>query len=179
MAWTEIWKGVLEAIKLPPRVSVPIVLVAAYILFAPMQWIGVLRLEWVRENGNPYLGIALLLSGTSLLYGIVSSVVPVAYNWLMNRCGLFIARRRLWQRTPEEKELLRGYLQKDSKTIILPVNDGVVMGLMNAGVLRPVTRESQYGRTPFNIEDWAWNYLKKHPAAIDLPVIKIDRKKLN
>lgn len=61
--------------------------------------------------------------------------------------------------TAEEKQLLCGYILNDTKTQIFRVDDGVVNGLVRAGVVYLTSAEGTIDGHAYNIHDWAWNYL--------------------
>ena len=65
----------------------------------------------------------------------------------------------------DEKELLREFMDNDTKTRSFSLRDGVAMGLKSYNVLYI---SSNYTRGlklmfPFNIQPWAWEMLKKNP----------------
>jgi hypothetical protein len=65
--------------------------------------------------------------------------------------------------TEDEKQILRYYIAKDTRTNVLRVDDGVVQGLVAAGI---IYRSANVGNIlegfAHNITDLAWDYLYVH-----------------
>ena len=68
----------------------------------------------------------------------------------------------LYQLTIQEKNILSGYIDDDTKTQELSIMSGVVKGLEYAGVIyRSTDLGSAAGASfDYNIQPWAWHYLK-------------------
>lgn len=74
-----------------------------------------------------------------------------------------IRERMLNNLSKEEKEFLKTYLDKDSKTQYRHFQDGVSAGLAVKGVLFSPTTMMYDNKIAYNIHEWAWEHLKKHP----------------
>jgi cytoskeletal protein RodZ len=65
----------------------------------------------------------------------------------------------------DEKELLREFMDNDTKTRSFSLRNGVAMGLKSYNVLyisSNITRGLKL-MVPFNIQPWAWEMLKENP----------------
>ena len=74
-------------------------------------------------------------------------------------------KRLLANLSKDEKELLREYIDNDTKTRNFSIRNGIAMGLKSYNVLyisSNITRGLKL-MFPFNIQPWAWEMLKKNP----------------
>lgn len=77
----------------------------------------------------------------------------------------FRNKRILANLSKDEKELLREYINNDTKTRTFSIQNGTAMGLKAYNVLYMSSNITR-GRSlmfPFNIETWAWEMLKENP----------------
>ncbi len=80
-------------------------------------------------------------------------------------------KRELRVLSPPEAKLLNQYLAKQTTTLKLNSEDGVVNGLVARGILYP---GAQYAKSDagsqfmidINLQPWAWKYLRAHPAIL-------------
>jgi len=80
---------------------------------------------------------------------------------------IYRSKRRLKDLTKEEKKLLRDYIFKDTRTQYLRDEDGVVKGLEYEKIIYPATNVgSILEGFAYNIQQWAWEYLKRHPELL-------------
>jgi len=76
----------------------------------------------------------------------------------------------------EEKQLLTRFLDQDTKDLRLSAFDGTALGLVKQGVLFISTDYPDY-QTVFNIENWAWELLKKHPKLLHDPTANLRKER--
>lgn len=103
--------------------------------------------------------------------GLVTLCGKVLFQWTREK----YRRRRalgLWQKslhrvTPEERAVLRQYIERQSKTQNFEMADGVVRGLVAENILfRPSSISVRYTTFAHNIQPWAWDYLNEHPELV-------------
>lgn len=76
-------------------------------------------------------------------------------------------REWLLHLTPKQKEILRKYFGENTRTQNLNFMDGEIKELVNANILYLSTGIVGMGyRTPYSINTWVWEYLKKHPELL-------------
>lgn len=65
----------------------------------------------------------------------------------------------------DEKELLREYIDNDTKTRDFSIRNGIARGLQSCKILYISSNISRGPKFifPFNIQPWAWEMLKKNP----------------
>jgi hypothetical protein len=70
--------------------------------------------------------------------------------------------------TKEEKNILKRYIDKGTKSLDLNIQNGVVSRLLGIGFLKLAFKVSYGGSKgsftfPVNIQDWLWKELEKNP----------------
>ena len=159
-----LWDRALDWLKLPPHVLWGLLIAAAAVLWGPAWLITGLGLEPVLQAFRQYLGVVFLL----LLAATVPRPGIFAYEFGRSRWDRRQTRKRLRQRLHDlsgpEKAILRRYVDANARTQTLDFADGVTRGLEVEHVLARASTVSQ-GMTyfDFNIQPWAWNYLREHP----------------
>ena len=157
----------LEAVKLSPKYLTPVVFVSGFLLFAKPEILAVFGLAEFSANYRPYIGALFLLS-TAL---VLSHWLISLYSWLANR-RLWSKRikrstKRLHNLTYEEKEILRNYIGRNTRTQYLHLEDGVASGLELEHI---IFRSSNVGNLTdgwaYNIQPWAWDYLNEYPEIL-------------
>jgi hypothetical protein len=153
----------VEWIKLSPRHLVPLSLFTGFILFAPETWLSVFGLVGFVSQWRPYFGAVFLLSTALLLGAAVLSAWEMVKHKRTEATFLRSRRERLHHLSEPEKEILRGYIEGQTRTQYLSMADGVAGGLVAE---RIIYRASSLGQSSdyfaYNIQPWAWEYLNKH-----------------
>jgi hypothetical protein len=161
-------KVCLDALKLAPRYLIAIGAVAAFLLFSShslLKHLGVLEFA---QNSRQWLGLILLIT-TSLF--CVDLILRLA-SWIRKRRGesQFYKRmkKRLCNLTEDEKQILRYYLAKQTRSNVLRIDDGVVQGLAGAGIIhQSASLGNMIEGFAHNINDFAWCYLYEHIELLD------------
>jgi hypothetical protein len=157
----------VEWIKLSPRHLLPLSLFTGFVLFAPQRWLAVFGLVGFVAEWRPYFGAAFLLSTALLL----SAAIVAGYGWVKQKreeVALLRSRReRLHHLSEPEKDILRGYIEDQTRTQYLPMHDGVVGGLQAERIIfRASSLSRGWDEFAYNIQPWAWEYLNKHPKLL-------------
>ena len=156
-------KPLLGLLKEPVRYIIGLGIAAAIFVFAPDSIINKLGLLKLRDEGKPYLGFFLLFCIAIVIANIIGFGV-VKYNGYR---FLRAVKKRLHRLTIEEKQILRGYIEGQTRSLDLDIRSGVVKGLVGEHVIYRVSSISNpmAGLTAFahNIQPWAWDYLNDHP----------------
>ena len=68
----------------------------------------------------------------------------------------------------KEKEILRSYINENTKTRYFNMSDGVINGLVTQDILSLPSRLSRRGYVfAYNIKPWAWEYLKENKHLLE------------
>ncbi|MDM0118904.1 superinfection exclusion B family protein [Variovorax arabinosiphilus] len=165
---TELFTAIVEAIKLAPRYLAPVGMVAGLLLFLPEQYLQVLGITQLAEDYRPILGLTFLFClavvAIAVLKFIASGPLSLYYRWRRKR----YLKDRLSRLTEDEKQILRFYISKQTRTNVLRVDDGVVQGLVAD---RIIFRSANMGNViegfAHNIADGAWQVLNEDHSLLD------------
>lgn len=158
MTFGSIIKPLLEFLK-QPLYSVAFGVVTAFVLLSPNSIIDRFGLLKYRNEGKPYIGgFFLFCVGVALASGIRAGIRQYdRYSFF--RSG----KKRLHRLTVEEKQILRAYIEGQTRSLHLNVTSGVVNGLEQETI---IYRSSNLGHLmsgfAYNIQPWAWDYLNEH-----------------
>ena len=157
----------VEWIKLSPRHLLSLSLFAGYLVFAPQRWLATLGIVGLVSNYRPYFGVAFLLSTALLL----SAAIAAVYDWVKRKrkeaTFLRSRRERLHHLSEPEKDILRGYIEGQTRTQYHHMSDGIASGLVAEGILFRASNLSRFWDVfAYNIQPWAWEYLNKLPKLL-------------
>jgi hypothetical protein len=162
MIFDSVVKPLFELLRQPLRYSIGLGIVAAIALFSPNSIINKLGLLKYRDEGKPYLGGFLLLCIAIAVINVIGWGVTKYDDYRFLHAG----KKRLNRLTIEEKQVLRAYIEGQTRSIYLNVSSGVVNGLVQESIIYRSSSLSnpEAGRMAFayNIQPWAWDYLNDH-----------------
>jgi len=164
----ELAKTILEILKLAPRLIVALGAASAILLFSNDQLLRRLGVFEMVQKYRFALGIALVLSVAVLGVNIGLFIVGrLRLGWQKKRIhqqGI----ERLNNLTEDEKQILRYYIGFNTRASMLRYDDGVVQGLAQRGIIyQSSSLGSIFQGFPYNISDWAWNYLQANAHVLD------------
>jgi len=158
-----------ELLKLAPRYIVAVAIASSLFIFMPGYFVEVMGLSEVQSTYKPYAAIILIVSLSILL--AYSGVELVQWGKRKRESDKEIKQRtgRLHTLTPGEQTILAQYLRRNTRTQDWKPHDGNVLELEMNGVLRRVSDwECERHGSPYNIQPWAWEYLREHSELVGL-----------
>lgn len=159
---------VVEILQLAPRYLAPVGLVAAVLLFSPPEWLEKVGVAQLAQDNRPVLGVALLFSGAVTLLAGAGAVLRGLRRWNFRRKRSRSVVKRLMTLTEDEKHILRYYIRYQTRSNTLRPHDGVVQGLVSAGLIyRAANLGSIVEGFAFNITEEAWQLLNEHQGLLD------------
>lgn len=155
-------------LKLPTKHLVALALVTGFVLFSPHPWLTEIELDEFRSQFRPWIATVFLLSCALVLVNAIART----WRWGQRKRRVRIqrdkARDRLHRLTPREKEILRGFIEGQTRMRKLQVLDENVVGLARVGLIR---QASEIGHVlsghPFEMPEWVWDYLRQHPELLE------------
>jgi hypothetical protein len=159
---------IIQALKLTPRYLVAVSIFCGALLFISEQTSKALGVYQFTQDNRQWLGIAL-----------IASISLVAIDWsikistvVRNMVRRIKFKKRMIQclhtLTEEEKQILRYYLSKQSKTNTLRTDDGIVNTLVAKGI---IYRSANHGNLlegfSHNVNELAWDYLNEYPGLLN------------
>ena len=161
---------ITDLLKLLPTYLLPMAVLSGFLVFASDDVLADFGIQGFRSDFRPWIGIVFLGSVSVLLTRGVTASFSWGKNEIVVRKSLGRRQKRMHDLTPAEKDILRKYVAEETRTQTLMMGDGVVQGLVQAGVLYRSTTvgESRQGDPVFdhNVQPWAWDYLRKHPELL-------------
>jgi hypothetical protein len=153
-----------KALQLAPRYLAVIAISCGVYLFAPEEWIAKLGLDNLDQKYRPYIGGVFLVSSGVVVVAIVRWIAMFGWACIHVRGIKRKVIKRLNSLTEDEKQILRFYISQQTRANTLRVDDGIVQGLVSAGI---IYRSTQIGNMlegfSYNIQDFAWEHLHEHP----------------
>jgi len=156
--------AIAKILQLAPRYLAVIAIACGVYLFAPAEWIAKIGLDNLDEKYRPYIGGAFLISTGVTIVGVASWIG--VFGFAFARAGGIKRKaiKRLHSLTENEKQILRFYIAKQTKSNTLRFDDGVVQGLVSANI---IYRSTDFGNMvegfSYNIQDFAWERLNENP----------------
>jgi hypothetical protein len=172
-------KTILEVLKLAPRKLIPFGLVAAFLLFDPDAFRKSPGIYQFAENYRPYLILFVLVTGGSLATNLAEQIVHRVRNRIQARKVKKGQLKRLHGLTENEKQILRFYIYNETRTNYLRIDDGVVQGLVSAGIIYRAAFMGNPFEFAHNISDFAWDYLHENIGLLEgeTTICRTDKRK--
>ena len=156
----------VDWLKLTPRYLIPIALVTGFAIFSSDSVLDTFGVKTFVADNRGYIGVAFLIT--------VALLIPEAGVLLYRRyTGLRVKStaskkldRFLRNMTFEEKRILRQYIERQTKTAYFDIENGVVGGLDDDGIIYKATNLRRTNRCAYNIVPDVWDYLQKHPDVL-------------
>jgi len=148
----------LELLKVPTNYVVGALVMLLLIIFIPESIVSNIGFSAYRKQGQSYLWVALIFTIFILLSRLIGAV---AKRYVQNK-ALSIRKKRLHVLTVDEKEILRQYIEDQTRTVSFPVGEEIVASLVAEKILVRVSNVGVYMKFPYSIQPWVWEYLNDH-----------------
>ena len=157
-----------EWLKLKPRYLFSLSLVSGFLIFSPENWLLGLGLDSLVQSYKGWIGGVFLISIVLLLTNILAYLVEPIQGSINDWRRTIVYSKQLKSLSSEEKEVLKRYIEGDTQSQRLGMLDGIASGLAAKNILyRSSSLSTASGYIAYNIQPWAWIYLKKHPEILD------------
>ena len=130
-------KNFIDFLKLPTYILIALAVASGILLFSPDTFIQSLYMANFREKYGFVIGIVFIIS--------VSLLVVLALRFIYNKISTKQSLKKLKEEqekfllsiSGEKVELIKAFLQQPTHTIMLPMQDGLVIELQSANVICP------------------------------------------
>jgi hypothetical protein len=158
----------LDFLKLTPRYFITLGGAAAFLLFTPERFTKDIGVYEFTKNNRPIVGIIFILSSALLVVTIAIEITKWIKEWWIKRNFYRQMSKRLDNLTEDEKQILRFYIIKQTKSNFLRIDDGIVQGLISIGIIyRAAPVGYMINGFAHNISDFAWDYLNKYQHLLE------------
>ena len=162
------WSKLVDWLKLGPTPIAALVVASGVLVFSPVDFTAKLGVSSFLEQYRFVPGLVFLVSGSFLLAQTVAAVLP----WLKKHYAWYVrerrGRERLHKLTPAERDFLSLYIQEDTRSQYSEPSNGVTCELESAGIIRRASNLSAHMHNfAYNIQPWAFEYLKKQPWCLE------------
>lgn len=172
------FEKLIELLKLPIIIIFTVAVSAGILIYSSncfLERIGLSKLINIKKDQGEFISLVFLVSLVFFINSLLSSPSKSLSNKIKTKANVLLvinrSKKYLRKLTIEEKQVLKPYLEKPTRTQSLPVGSGVVMGLERAHIIRISAQASMMDERgivwDYNLTDWAWNYLNKHPKLLD------------
>ena len=163
----ELAKTLLEFLKLTPRYLIAIAIIAALFLFPSDRFLGALGVQQFAQDNRTWIAITFLVSGVLFTVDAVTRIIQCIRK--RHAAGELLKKqlKRLNSLTEDEKKILRYYIANETRTNVLCISDGVVNGLVSAGIISQAhTWSVEDDRFAYNISDFSLEHLQKNKGLL-------------
>jgi len=156
-----------EWVKLPTKTLAALCIVFGVLVFSGDAALEKFGLEKLVQEYRAYFGVGFLLTLALTVVNSLAAVWKFIYPWIAEAHWIRHGRKRLQSLNPTEKQILRYYIQNQTRSQSLPFQDGTVNSLQREKI---IIRGSSLGSIrgfDYIIQPWAWEYLNKCPELLD------------
>ena len=158
----------IDWLKLTPRYLFAISLGTGLLLFGPMSILERLGLFKFLAEYRAWLGTIFIAATTIWVSHGLAQVGNVGLAWLKEKNAIRICRSELKDLSPQERAILRQFINGNTKTVTLNISSGVHAALeLRQVIYRASTVSANYTYFDYNIQPWAWDYLRSHPKVLE------------
>lgn len=155
--------NLLELNKITARTAFLILIIAGCLLFSPSSILMKLEIISFKKEYGKYLGVAFVASAAFLILALIT--------WCQEKIRFFFKKRKetgrligaIGELDFSEITVLREFYLKEQQSLMMPVDDPVVAGMLNKELLYQISRVGQQSREgvmfPIAINSLLKNYL--------------------
>ncbi|MBN2366681.1 MAG: superinfection exclusion B family protein [Calditrichaeota bacterium] len=156
------WSKIIDWIKLSPRYLLPISLVSGAFLFLDQKWTDFFGLTNFINQFRPWISVVFFLSIALIISDIIFQIINWGKQGVNNKKKFRNMTKRLFDLTPEEKDILLGYFLNNTRTQYLSISDGIVKELEAFEIIFRSSNIGNLDSWSYNIQPWAWKYIKSN-----------------
>lgn len=157
----------LDWIKLPTKTLTGLCIVFGILIFSTEPTLEKFGLKLFVTDFRAYLGVGFLVTLALTVVNCVSATWKFIYPWVAQAYWISGGKKRLQSLNPTEKEILKYYIQNQTRSQNLPIQNGTVNALEREKIiLRGSSLGTMHG-FDYIMQPWAWEYLNKHPELLN------------
>ncbi len=163
--------SIIEKVTLPLKYKLMLVIGSGCALFAPSAWLQQYLGLQIEGAARTTLGIVFILftsfSAAEILIKLFGALGKPVIDWVKELGHRRALLRNLRGLSRREREYLATFLDQDTITHDMPVNDGITRSLIEKQIIYVSSEISKTGvYFPCNVHRFVWNELQKHPELV-------------
>lgn len=162
----------LDWIRLPTKTLAALCIVFGVMVFSGDTSLEKFGLKTFVEEYRSYLAVGFLVTFALTVVNSLAATWKFIYPWIAEAYWIRIGRKRLLSLNPTEKKILRYYIQNQTRSQTLPIQDGAVNALQREKIIMRGNSLGSLRGFDFIIQPWAWEYLNEHPELLDLQQLR-------
>lgn len=156
-----------EWLKISSVHFLAITIATGALIFGPGYLITSLGLIGFVKAFRMWIGFVFLISLSILLARMGANIFEFAKKRIKQSRTLKQWQKRLHNLTPDECEVLAGYINNNTRTQYFQPENGVIQGLAAENIIKPAASVGNViSGFAYNIQPWAWKYLKNNPELL-------------
>lgn len=161
-------KSVFLFLERPTAPWIIVFLATVLLLFAPHTFLAFFSADTFASQYQELIGTICLISVVVLLVKTMVGLWTFAKPSIKQQIALRKKRRLLYDLTEAEKSVLRPFI-RDKKRTNWGYHNGTIVRLLDKRIMRQVNHDwgDQEVIWEWLIEDWAWEYLQRHPELLE------------
>jgi len=157
----------IEWVKLSPQYIGAILVASIILLFSPESFLEEIGVSEFVVSYRSWIGAVFVITSALLFSHAGAYIVGIIKSRREEKRLTNYGKKRLQDLTLPEKEILRGFIFNQTRSQTLSITDGNVKGLEHSKVIYRSSNLGSYSGFAYNIQQWAWEYLNKHPELLD------------
>lgn len=130
-------KDFVEFLKLPPNILSALSVASGAMLLLPDEIITKLYMMNFRDKYGFLLGIIFMVSTSILIILLITKIYNYFHNKKTSKELVKSQTKYLKNITQEKVEIIRAFINNPTHTLILPLNDGLVIELQHLQIITP------------------------------------------
>ena len=155
------WSKIIDWLKLSPRYLIPITIVSGILLFLNEKCLNFFGLTNLINQTRPYISLIFLISIALIISDLAIRILNWGSKKISNKIRFRSLTKRLFDLTPEEKNILLGFFLNNTRTQYLSISDGAVKELEAFDFIYRSSNVGEIENWSYNIQPWAWKFIKK------------------
>lgn len=155
-------------LKLPTKTLAALCFVAGTLLFAGDELLSTIGLSGIVNAYRGYIGGAFLITLALVVVNTISATWRFFKPWVIQEYWIWQGKKRLKSLTPDEKSILRFYIENQTRSQSLDIKSGTVNSLEKERIIYRGSRLGTMYGFDYIIQPWSWAFLNKHPELLDI-----------
>lgn len=155
-------------LKLPTKTLSALCVVAGILLFSSDEFLSTIGLSDIVSAYRGYIGGAFLITLALVLVNTISAIWRFFKPWVVQEYWIWQGKKRLKTLTPDEKAILRFYIDNQTRSQSLDIKNGTVNSLEKERIIYRGSTLGTIYSFDYIIQPWSWEFLNKNPGLLEV-----------